>query len=176
MSDDEDVLEADVAGRRAGPAGGPGCRGRRAGRGWPGGARRRSGRSRRSRPGPRARTRARRRTAASSGVRRCLEGELDDVIAPEPGDQLAGRALGDDLAVVDDRDPVAEPLGLVHVMSGQDDRAAAVAEVADHVPELPAGLRVQAGRRLVEEQELGVADQRDARRPAAAAGRRRAAR
>ena len=52
-------------------------------------------------------------------------------------------------------------LGLVHVVGGQHDRAASVAKVADHVPELPARLRVQTGGRLVKEQKLGVADQGD---------------
>ncbi len=82
------------------------------------------------------------------------------MIAAQPGDQLAGRAQRDDLPLVDDRDPVAEPLGLVHVMGREDDVRPPFAQVADHVPELAARLRVEARRRLVEEQELGVADQR----------------
>ena len=90
-----------------------------------------------------------------------LEGELDDVLAPEPGDQLAGEPLRDDLALIDDGDAIAEAFGLVHVMRGQQDGPATLAQVADDVPELAAGLGVQAGRRLVEEQDLGVADQGD---------------
>ena len=87
------------------------------------------------------------------------EGELDDVLAAEPGDQLGRRAQGDHLAVIDDRHPVAQPLGLVHVVRRQQDGPALGAEAADDVPELPARLRVEAGRRLVEEQQLRVADQ-----------------
>ena len=39
-------------------------------------------------------------------------------------DQLGRRAEGDDLAVVDDRHPVAQALGLVHVVGGEQHRAA----------------------------------------------------
>ena len=90
-----------------------------------------------------------------------LEGELDDVLAPEPGDQLAGRALGDDVAMIDDGHAIAEPFGLVHVMGGQQDGPAAILQVPDHVPELAARLGVQAGGGLVEEEDLGISDQRD---------------
>ena len=72
-----------------------------------------------------------------------------------------GRAQRDDLALVDDRDAVAEPLGLVHVVGRQHDGAAAVPQVADDFPELAAGLRVEPRRRLVEEEHLGIADQGD---------------
>ena len=80
---------------------------------------------------------------------------------PEPGDQLARRAQGDDLALVDDGDAVAEPLGLVHVVGGEKDGSAAVLQVPDDLPELAAGLGVEARGGLVEEEELGISDQRD---------------
>ena len=72
-----------------------------------------------------------------------------------------GEPMRDDLAVVDDRHAVAEPLGLVHVVGRQQDGPAAVAQITDHVPELAPRLRVQASGRLVEEEQLGVADQGD---------------
>ena len=75
--------------------------------------------------------------------------------------RLRGGAQRDHLALVDDRHPVAEPLGLVHVVRRQDGRPAPVVEVADHLPELPARLGVEARRRLVEEKQFGVADQGD---------------
>ena len=135
--------------------------------------RRPSANIRRSRPAPQAPSRGpgTNRLRSSAARARSLERELDDMIAAQPGDQLGRRSLGDDLALVDDRHPVAEPLGLVHVVRRQDDRAAAIAQVANHVPELPPRLRVEAGRRLVQEEDLGVAHQGDARPPAAAAGR-----
>ena len=70
------------------------------------------------------------------------------------------RAAGDDLAAGDDRDPVGEALGLVHVMGGEEDRLAEVAEAGDQVPRLAPRLGVEAGGRLVEEEQLGVPDQR----------------
>ena len=90
-----------------------------------------------------------------------LDGELDDVLAAEPGDQLTRRAQRDDLALIDHGDAVAEPLGLVHVMGGEQDGATPVLQVANDVPELAARLRVEPGGGLVEEEQLGVADQRD---------------
>ena len=48
--------------------------------------------------------------------------------ASRPRTRLAGRVELEDPAVVHDRDPVAQRLGLVHVVRGQHDRAAAVVE------------------------------------------------
>ena len=76
--------------------------------------------------------------------------------------ELARRPLGDDLAVVDDRDPVGELVGLLEVLRAQQDRRALGDERADDAPDLVARARVQPGRRLVEEHELGRHD--DARR------------
>ena len=84
-------------------------------------------------------------------------------------------ALGDDPAVGEHRQPVGQCLGLVEVVGGEQDRGALGGQRPDQVPELAAGLRVEPGRRLVEEEQLGAAD--DAERhvhPAAlAAGQRR---
>ena len=77
-------------------------------------------------------------------------------IATEP----VGRALGDDLAADDDRHPIGEDLGLVHVVGGEEDRLAQRPQVGDHVPGSAASRRVEPGRRLVEEEQLRVADQR----------------
>jgi hypothetical protein len=60
-------------------------------------------------------------------------------------------AEADHLAVVDDRDPVAEPLRLLHVMGGQDDRSSRLPEMLDQVPELTTRLRIESGGRFVEE-------------------------
>ena len=66
--------------------------------------------------------------------------------------------------MVHDRDAVAQPLGLLHVVGGQQDRAPARAKARDQIPELPPRLRIQARGRLVEEQQLGLADQRAGQR------------
>ena len=60
-----------------------------------------------------------------------------------------------------DGDAVGEPLRLLHVVRREQDALAQGAEVADRVPGLPPRGRVEAGRRLVEEDELGVADERE---------------
>ena len=59
-------------------------------------------------------------------------------------DQLARRALGDDLRLVHDDEPVAQLLGLVHVVRRQDQRHAALLEPVQPLPEQVAGLRVEA--------------------------------
>src|SRR4051812_34451942 len=75
--------------------------------------------------------------------------------------ELARRALGEDAAALDDRHAVGERLGLVEVVRRQQDRLAEVAERADGLPGGAAGRGVEAGRRLVEEHQLGVADERE---------------
>ncbi len=63
-------------------------------------------------------------------------------------------------AVVHDDEPVAELLGLVHVVRRDDERDALALEAVEPVPQHVPGLRVQAGRGLVEEEDLGVVDER----------------
>ena len=58
--------------------------------------------------------------------------------------------------MVHDRDAGAQLIGLVHVVGRQHDRAAAGVVLADDFPEEQAGLRVEPGRRLIEEEDLGV--------------------
>ncbi len=67
-----------------------------------------------------------------------------------------GRVQGDHLALVQDRDPVAQPLGLVHVVRGQDDgRVVALADLAHEGLHVALRVRVEPGRRLVEQEERG---------------------
>ena len=47
-------------------------------------------------------------------------------------------------------------------MGRQEDGLAELAQAGDHVPGLAPGRGVEAGRRLVEEEQLGIADQRQA--------------
>ena len=94
------------------------------------------------------------------------EAQLGDLARRVALDQLARRALGDDLRLVHDDEPVAELLGLVHVVGRQDERHAALLEPVEAVPEQVAGLRVEAGRRLVEQQQVRLVDQRPGDRQA----------
>jgi len=70
--------------------------------------------------------------------------------------QPGGGALGDDAPVVDDRQPVAELVGLIQVVSGEEDRGAGAAELAELIPQVGPVLRVKTGGRLIEEQHLRV--------------------
>ena len=70
-----------------------------------------------------------------------------------------GRAGGDDLAVVEQDDVVGERVGLLQVLGGEDQRGAAADQLAEHVPELVAAFRVEAGGRLVEEEDRGRGDE-----------------
>jgi hypothetical protein len=76
--------------------------------------------------------------------------------------------------VVHDHQPVAQLLGLVHVVRRQDQRDAALLEPEQPVPDHVPGLRVQPGGGLVEDQDLRLVDERAGDRQAAlqAAGQR----
>ena len=105
----------------------------------------------------------RRRFAAGQ---RLLAANLDDG-GPEGARAYVGRrADRDDLAFVDDRDAVAEPLGLLDIVRGQQDGALLVAKGADERVDLVTRLRVETARRLIQEQELRIVDQREREREA----------
>ena len=85
-------------------------------------------------------------------VVRILRHDLDRRLA-DLGLQLRGRALGDDLAVVDDPDPVGEDVRLLEVLRRQEDGDALVPrEAPDLLPQRRAALRVEPRGRLVEEE------------------------
>ena len=88
-----------------------------------------------------------------------IESDLDD-LAAESGQQRGGRVERDDPSFGHDRDAVAQLLGLVEVVRGQQDRHLTSAKTGDVVQELEADARIQADRRLVEEQDLRVRQQR----------------
>ena len=95
--------------------------------------------------------------SAGSASRSCRGG-------PDRRLELVGGALGDDPTAVDHGDPVGQLVGLVEVLGGQHDGRAGRDQVADRVPHLAAGARVEAGRRLVEEDQRRLGDQADAAR------------
>ena len=76
-----------------------------------------------------------------------------------PRDELVDRALGDDLAEVDDRREVAGLLDLVEQVRGEQHGAALADQLADQVAELEDAGRVEPVHRLVEDQQLGVGEQ-----------------
>src|SRR6266545_3266423 len=86
------------------------------------------------------------------------EPEADHRLGDVPAAERLRAALRHDPAGGDDRDPVGEVLGLVHVVGGEQDGLAEVPEAVDQLPGVAAGRRVEAGGRLVQEQQVGVAD------------------
>ena len=94
-----------------------------------------------------------------------------DPLAAEPGLELVGRAPGDDPAVVDDGDRVRQLVGLLEVLGRQQQRRPFADEVADHVPHPDPAARVEARRRLVEDQQPRSTDEAPRRGRGAAACR-----
>src|SRR4051812_3277679 len=89
-------------------------------------------------------------------TRSCLAPQvgLDD---PRVLADLGRRALGDLLAVVQDRDVVRDVHDHLHVVLDQEDGDVLLgAQLLHELAQLLGLLRVHARRRLVEEQELGV--------------------
>ena len=73
--------------------------------------------------------------------------------------QLRRRAGGDLAAVVDQHDAVGERVGLVEILRRQQQRDAVADQLADGRPDDLAAARVEAGRRLVEHEQLRAVDQ-----------------
>src|SRR5215467_4056451 len=94
-------------------------------------------------------------------VHRGRRAEPDHLVLARAGGQVGRAAGGDHPAGVDDRDPVAQPLGLLHEVGDQDHGDPAVPDPGDQRPGVPPGLRVQAGGELVEHGDARVADQRE---------------
>ncbi len=102
---------------------------------------------------------------AESGERRQISeevavGQFEEIREGE--DAVTGRGAGGrDVPFVEDREPVGQFLRLLQVVRGQHHGRAAVAQRAHQLPGVPAPFGVQAGRRLVEEEDLGAAEQRE---------------
>ena len=99
---------------------------------------------------------------AQPGRRDVVEELIEALGDPEPDagrcdrrGQLVGPPAGGDPATVEEDDPVADLRDLVHVMRGEDDRDPfLVALPADEVADLDGDVRVERGRRLVQERDL----------------------
>ena len=96
------------------------------------------------------------------GLERLALGEHpdpEDRAGAEPPLDVRDPALGEDLATVDDRDAGAQLLELGEDVAPDEDRLAERAQLAEQLAQLDPGPRVEAGRRLVEEQHRRVVDQ-----------------
>ena len=85
--------------------------------------------------------------------------EHDDLLARH-FDQLARGLVGDHLAAVDDGDALAQLLGFLEVMRGQNHRHARGVHFLDQLPQLAAQFDVDAGCRLIEHQHWRLMHQR----------------
>ena len=90
-----------------------------------------------------------------------VELEPEDRLALDAPLQLVGRAEGEDPAVVDDRDPVAQLVGLGHVVGRQEDGPAGDGRLPgeDELADGAGGGDVEPERRLVEEEDPRVVEQ-----------------
>jgi hypothetical protein len=82
------------------------------------------------------------------------------------GDQPARAPFGDHPAMIHDRDPAAQALGLLHEVRREDQRASLLCQLAQPLPDQVARLRVQPGSRLVHEEDLRVIDEGPRKRQA----------
>ena len=78
---------------------------------------------------------------------------------PQPRLELVRSALRDQEPVVDDGDPLGQPVGLVEVLRRQEHRRPARDEALDRVPERDPAARVEPGRRLVQEDHGRLGDE-----------------
>src|SRR5207248_7038381 len=83
-----------------------------------------------------------------------------DVCSSDLTRQLGRPPFAHDLACAQDGDAVGELLGFVEVVRREQDRFAERAQVADRLPGGAARAGVEARRRLVEEDQLRIADER----------------
>jgi hypothetical protein len=86
------------------------------------------------------------------------QGQLD-LLGADAALELVGAAGGDHPAAVEHRDPVGQPVGLLQVLRGEEDRHPGPDQLADDVPDRLPAARVQPGGRLVQEQHLRPGDQ-----------------
>ena len=102
-----------------------------------------------------------------------VEAQLEHLAPDVAADQVGGPAVGDDPALVHDHQPVAEPLGLLHVVGGEqqgDARAGAAGRARPRQPGGPAGRGRWSARRAPPARDPRSAPARSA---AAASSRRR---
>ena len=76
--------------------------------------------------------------------------------------ELRRRPLANDLSLAQDGHSIRELFGLVEVVRRQEDRLAERAEGTNHLPRRASRRRIETGRRLVEEHEIRIPDERDA--------------
>src|SRR5437867_7797262 len=93
-------------------------------------------------------------------LRRRGETDLEDVLPWNRRLQLQGRIERLELAVIHDGNPIAEPVGFVHVVCSEQDREVAPGfDLPQHFPHGDARNRVEAGGWLVEKEDARLVDE-----------------
>ena len=82
-------------------------------------------------------------------------------------DELSRRALGDDLRLIHYDESIAELLGLIHVVRGQDNSGAAALQSLQRIPEQVPRLWIESCGWLIEHQNARAGNQRTRNREAA---------
>ena len=73
---------------------------------------------------------------------------------------LAQQAAGDQAALRENRDAAAERLGVAQDVRAEEHRAAAIAQSQDQRADIAPAERIEAGHRLVEDDEIRLVDER----------------
>src|SRR4029077_105780 len=93
-------------------------------------------------------------------IRRALHPVLVKSLVEQPLDQGVGGFHGQDLSMVHDRHAVAQRFGLIHVVGSQHDGPTFRPNRVRELPQVASSLRSQTGGGFVEEQDLGLVDER----------------
>ena len=102
---------------------------------------------------------------AAAGVRYQREEDVLEAAAAAGAEaELGERALGDQTAAGQHADALGHALGDLEDVGGHDDGAAGADARLEHVLDLPRGAGVEAGQRLVEDDQARVVDQRAGQR------------
>ena len=84
---------------------------------------------------------------------------LERVLAADAGAQFGQRAFGDQLAVIDDADALGHAFGHFEDVGGHDDGDTLAHLVEQHLLDLPGRAGVEAGQRLVEDDQFRIVDE-----------------
>ena len=96
----------------------------------------------------------------NTSSRLALDAGLGESTADERVDQPLRRIERDDHPAIHDRDAVAQLLRLLHVVRGEHHGVPSLTNLSHEPPEVMTCLRVEAGRRLVEEEDPRLVDER----------------
>src|SRR5438105_10138114 len=93
-------------------------------------------------------------------VRRALHPLALEALVDQPLDEGIGGLHRKDLAVVHDGHPIAERLGLVHVMSGEHNRPSLGTDRVRQLPQVASRLRIESSGGFIEKEDLRLIDER----------------